>query len=708
MGKNIIITESQYTRIFLNEQYTSADGTFYGANDVDAYKKNITNNQNQNKSFLSKPPYSSIDISKPLDYYTQTPYQKAQFQWVINGAPNPKTGHNLIPNTVLNNLKPSISRNSDVEVWSPNMDQDETGALGHIYRQRRELSQRYKSEDEMARKQAWSEYDKAAAWNATIKAQKTLIPQYCTKRVKDPRWKVEYFGNDDDSWDYAVRNHKYVITLPNVDPKTSKVSYGTPPGGRERGVIHKYLITDVSKNPFDFCNNEREQGVFVYDTKQGYRCGCINVTSNSYGYLTPYGNYSKEDILGWTKLSKEYVKENAPGFLEGVADWIGGCTEDYHCVLDLLSIAALAIPGYGVLVSFGLDAINAAAYGIEAYTTDNPEERNAAILAGTLTLGGGFLGGGYKTMKNISKASANPKIYKYMGDVVGETEKRLGKIETLKSVKDKKVLEDIYGTVAKKHGLTDNEILIAHDLLKSFRKIDPKLIKRYSNALNKVDDAVRKKTSFNLLQVFEESSWKKALQKENGDVLITLKKYMNKPLYKEFLVQIGAFLAVEEALKIPEVQEWIGQTYRDGKYVLNPSIKNRVEKDGYDWKTAKQIFGSSSSKEDNLKLEKAWKEGWRPFDKKFLSGDKEPTINDFNKVPEKYQTDTYKKRFNNVMKDVDDVVYVTDEKEVDEKNKNKRVKIINKNLVGGGETLSKQNDTNEKDVDDFQNLLNSL
>ena len=118
MGKNIIITESQYTRIFLNEQYTSADGTFYGANDVDAYKKNITNNQNQNKSFLSKPPYSSIDISKPLDYYTQTPYQKAQFQWVINGAPNPNTGHNLIPNTVLNNLKPSISRNSDV-IWSP-------------------------------------------------------------------------------------------------------------------------------------------------------------------------------------------------------------------------------------------------------------------------------------------------------------------------------------------------------------------------------------------------------------------------------------------------------------------------------------------------------------------------------------------------------------------------------------------------------------
>mgnify|MGYP003300247030 FL=1 len=91
-----------------------------------------------------------------------------------------------------------------------------------------------------------------------------------------------------------------------------------------------------------------------------------------------------------------------------------------------------------------------------------------------------------------------------------------------------------------------------------------------------------------------------------------------------------------------------------------------------------------------------------------MSGDKEPTINDFNKVPEKYQTDTYKKRFNNVIKNVDDVVYVYDDKEVDEKNKNKRVKVLNKDFVGGAEIISKENDTNEKDVEDFQNLLNSL
>ena len=76
MKKNIIISESQYNRIFLNEQYTSADGTFYGANDVDAYKKNVLNNKNQNKSsnYPSNHTYTSdLDITKPLGYDTQTP-----------------------------------------------------------------------------------------------------------------------------------------------------------------------------------------------------------------------------------------------------------------------------------------------------------------------------------------------------------------------------------------------------------------------------------------------------------------------------------------------------------------------------------------------------------------------------------------------------------------------------------------------------------
>ena len=340
-------------------------------------------------------------------------------------------------------------------------------------------------------------------------------------------------------------------------------------------------------------------------------------------------------------------------FVKGVADWLGGCTEDYHCVLDLLSIAALAIPGYGLLISFGLDAINASAYGIEYATAETEEDRNAAALAGILTLGGGFLGGGYKAMKNIKLASSNPKIYKYMGDIVGETEKKLGKVKSLKTVKDKKVLEDIYGLIGKKYNLSTFEQKLAHNLLNTFNKIDPKLIKKYSEALLLVNESVRKKTSYTLLNVFKESSWKKALQKENGDVLITLKKYMNKPLYRDVLVQIGAFLAVQEALEIPAVQEWIGEKYREGKYSINPGIRNRVEKDGYDWKMTKEIFGAIStddskysfekSREDNLKLEKAWNAGWRPFDKKI----KEPTPLDFNEVPEKYQTKKYKERINN-------------------------------------------------------------
>jgi hypothetical protein len=68
------------------------------------------------------------------------------------------------------------------------------------------------------------------------------------------------------------------------------------------------------------------------------------------------------------------------------------------------------------------------------------------------------------------------------------------------------------------------------------------------------------------------------------------------------------------------------QTYN---YLQKETPKALTSTEGMDWKKVKEAFGSSGSLADNTKLQTAWKEGWRPG----------------SVVPEKYQTDVYKRNY---------------------------------------------------------------
>ena len=709
------ITENQYKRLFLTEQYTAEDGTFYGANNV----KDYDINQEGKDSGFDSDSYNRYKAQE-FDRLTQqlassTPegaYKRAQGQWGLWGAPNPKTGHNLIPDEILQQLIPldqsledlskGLIDGEDLTVadYNPTIPIDtETGGLSSYIKQIDHNKQMAKFGYESSQKELWKDYFMVQDWNQNIRDQKNLISQYC-HHTPDPTWFHKYYGRKgSDNWNRAKQQQKKL---------GGRVGYYTY--DNRYGIYHVYRA-DISENPWTFCANKTEKGVFVYNTKAGYMCGCINETSNRDGYLTQHGNFSKQDLLGWTKQLKDYKKENAPGFFEGVVDYLGKCTEDYHCVLDLLSIAALAIPVYGVAISFGLDAINATGYGVEAFNAETGAESTAAIFAGILTLGGGMAGGGMKSMNNIRKATANPKIYKYMGEVVDKTKKEFGAVKNLKSIKDKNKLAKIYGDAANKFKMTDSEILMAHDLIKTFNKIEPDLLKTYTKYLEKAENTVRKKHSFSLQEIFKNKDWQNALKANNGDVLVTLNKYLKKPLYKEFLIQIGAFVGVQEILQLPEVQEWVGLIYREGKYKLHPSIKNRVEVEGYDWNQTKQIFGSilntdpnftmEKSRDDNILLTKAWKSGWRPYDKKFIQNKQQPTMNDFNKVPAEFQTDTYKKRYELKSDYKKDTIYKhkSDEKSTNEKEDGKRVVYIPDNI--DVEVMTAPNPPGEEGIDNF-------
>lgn len=360
-------------------------------------------------------------------------------------------------------------------------------------------------------------------------------------------------------------------------------------------------------------------------------------TTNWSTILSKVKPITSGDLQTQTKGENSYEK-NQP--VKSVWESIGDCFTDYHCVLDVASIAVLAIPAVGPVVSMGLDFVNAASYGIEAANANTKEERDASIIAGGLTLLGGFLGGGPLVTKNIvTKGAANPKVYKYVDEVVERVNK-----SNLKSVStdlaNKEVVK-IYQETAKKYGLNNSQILLAHDILNSWSKVDPNLAKMYSDALLQTNN---KLTRSNLIKITSEPGFQKVLNKNGGDVITSLKAYSKTKAGKEALMEAGMFVVLMEVFQIPEVAQWLSKGINSVQHTFRPTTQTTIENEGYNWKATKEIFMSNSSSKDNTKLQNAFKKGWRPW----TNWEETPTQEEISKArawiaerPE-YQTDTFK------------------------------------------------------------------
>ena len=389
--------------------------------------------------------------------------------------------------------------------------------------------------------------------------------------------------------------------------------------------IGDYRVSDVVYNStLYFDSNEVREHIlkqFKYNKNAG---GSDKFPNGWWSFFKDYygsGNYN--EILNRIKSIKpsdiKSSKETLNQYKEytGIFDGIKDCFSDYHCVLDVASIATLAIPGVGLAVSAGLDFLNAATYGVEAATANTSAERNAAILAGGLTLFGGLLGGGVKQTKYIlTKGSANPKVYNYANDVMVRVEKELPQLKNLKEGAKNAEVAKIYKETAEKYGLKEGEETLGKAILRDFSKIDPKVAKVYTDALTKIDSKVGRA---NLLKVGKEKSFQNLVLKNNGDVITSLKSYMKTKAGKEALIEGGLFIVLSEVMEIPEVQKWIGEKYNYLTRINRTDIRGLVEKEGYDWGITKELFSSSGSVEDNTLLTKAWTEGWRPWEDGYKS-----------------------------------------------------------------------------------------
>ena len=342
---------------------------------------------------------------------------------------------------------------------------------------------------------------------------------------------------------------------------------------------------------------------------------------------------------------------------------LGDCFTDYHCILDVASIAALAIPGVGLIASAGLDFINAAAYGLEASSAETVAERDAALIAGGLTLFGGMMGGGVgQTRRLLTKGSRNPKIYNYADEVIKRIDNELPKFRNVPDPSQSKEVAKIYAETANKHKLTNNDVLVAHDIIKDFSKIDPSVGKLYTDALKKIDGPLTKIQRANLTKVASESKFQKLVEQNGGDVVTSLNKYMRTKAGKEALVEAGLFITLTGAMEEPSVQKWVGEGLLKVKATVNPTVKNIVQAEGYDWALTKELFGSTGSAKDNTLLKKAWNKGWRPG---YENENIEEGVMWLMKNPQ-YQTNTFKE--NRLKQNIDSTgeVYQIDVEELNQ------------------------------------------
>ena len=318
----------------------------------------------------------------------------------------------------------------------------------------------------------------------------------------------------------------------------------------------------------------------------------------------------------------------------GIGEFVADCATDYHCILDVASIAALAIPGAGIFIAAGLDGINAASYFYEAATDDSmsKKEKYLHVMAGSMTLVG-VVPGVSQGLK-IAKAGSNSaqKAIKDYSILQAEL--------TLKNASKKEYQNAFKNTIGK---LTDpKDVEVVTKFFTHMEKSGP-LIKKKLDEIISFSKSKRVELETFLKQ--KPANFDKFLKQANGDLMEAFKLFRKTTAGREALKQAGLFAAVSAILPpiAVKTQKAYNELVKDGTiYDITGGkwggIKDKVEVNGYNWKDVKEHFKSNSKTHDNDLLARAWMLGWRPD--KPLSGEK--TGFDWLIKNSKYQTKGFK------------------------------------------------------------------
>jgi len=374
-----------------------------------------------------------------------------------------------------------------------------------------------------------------------------------------------------------------------------------------------------------------------------------------------YGNLVEQ--MGWKYWADgpnpNYYQGNASGFVAATRKWHDEKVEmaetmwEYkHEIIDALSIIVLVIPVVGPLISIGLEGVNAAIYFAEG------DETMGLVSMGLMLIPGGFV---------ARRAFKSKGIIKEIDNVTEWTIKqhKAGEIVT-KEAFEKKLKKELGEKTFNK-----NKAVIT----RYFDDIVPQLSKTgFKNSVKLLDKVRRKSPNYWKSFIGNPKAFEKFMLKNGGDMYRAYLAYLKSVATKEFLIASGIVtiiisfgdelvtFALEE---IPGVKESL-LAYK--KWTLKQdadegNISSIVRHAGYDWDVTKKVFMVTPYSEnkdqnvtDNLLLKKAWRSGWRPYDKNtpdspLIIPDEEfwtPKMKEFNEEEQKKLEDKIEKEMGDI------------------------------------------------------------
>tara|TARA_R110002020_G_scaffold475523_1_gene710726 strand:- start:3051 stop:4946 length:1896 start_codon:yes stop_codon:yes gene_type:complete len=284
--------------------------------------------------------------------------------------------------------------------------------------------------------------------------------------------------------------------------------------------------------------------------------------------------------------------------------------DDPHFILDVLSIVVLVIPVAGVFISAGIDLANAGLYYKEG------DKEMAAFMLAVAVIPGGM--GAWKLLYKKGITKQVNKSYKW-----ALAEQKAGR-EVTKEALDEKLKKE---------------------LGEKYFKNNKKLLDGYFNTIKAADSPVVKKSFESVAKVADKTPgyWKNFMKngkttqkflKANGDdIYKAYLAYLKSVARKEMLIGMGLYtiimsfgdelvtFALEE---IPGAKEWLVAKRKENlkKDADKGNISSIVRVAGYPWPGTREIFMVTPYKKnkdqnvaDNTLLKKAWRSGWRPYDK---------------------------------------------------------------------------------------------
>lgn len=342
--------------------------------------------------------------------------------------------------------------------------------------------------------------------------------------------------------------------------------------------------------------------------------------------LHEQGSLSINDILDQSGYKGPSYGEMGINIATGAGEIVADKVYTYrHEIIDVLSIAVLVIPVAGLFISAGIDLAHAGFYYSEG------EKGMAALMVGVA-----FIPGGIGAVKLLAGKSLTKSVNKVTQWILKE--QKLGRVVTKEGFMKKIKQEVGEKTFAENKKIIDNY---------------------FTTIFKAADNPIIKKSFENVVKIAEKTSgyWKsfmsngKVVQKfmkSNGDnIQKAYLSYLKSTATKEFLVAAGLYgiimtygteLATFAIDEVPGVKEGLDKwkIWRLENDAEAGNISSIVKLEGFDWNQTKEIFGSDGTGEDNILLKKAWKAGWRPFDKKKMV---EIT------VPEEFHTEIYKEKY---------------------------------------------------------------